>query len=146
MYRAAVDRRDWNLPLRNPDLRFHQTFGTAALMFQANPSLTPNLVKAILMYTAQPLAGMNTLEQGAGEINADGALRLAQEVRTDLSPSTPLGAELLTGAAPTGQSTIAGSSFSWARGIILNHGYATIRISSRSISESMGVDCSWAMV
>src|SRR5829696_4592519 len=30
--------------------------GTAALMLQANPSLTPNLVKLLLMYTAQPLA------------------------------------------------------------------------------------------
>jgi subtilisin family serine protease len=33
--------------------------GTAALMLQANPSLTPNLVKALLMYTAQPLPGYN---------------------------------------------------------------------------------------
>jgi subtilisin family serine protease len=31
--------------------------GAAALMLQANPRLTPNLVKAILMYSAQPLAG-----------------------------------------------------------------------------------------
>ena len=29
--------------------------GTVALMFQVNPNLTPNLVKAILMYSAQPL-------------------------------------------------------------------------------------------
>ena len=28
--------------------------GTVALMLQANPKLTPNLVKAILQYTAQP--------------------------------------------------------------------------------------------
>ena len=28
--------------------------GTVALMMQANPSLTPNMVKAILQYTAQP--------------------------------------------------------------------------------------------
>ena len=34
--------------------------GAAALMLQANPSLTPNMVKALLMYTAQPLAGFNT--------------------------------------------------------------------------------------
>ena len=51
--------------------------GTAALMLQANPSLTPNLVKALLMYTAQPLAGFNMLEQGAGQINAAGAVQLA---------------------------------------------------------------------
>ena len=28
--------------------------GAVALILQANPTLTPNLVKAILMYTAQP--------------------------------------------------------------------------------------------
>ena len=30
--------------------------GTVALMLQANPSLTPNAVKAILQYTAQSTA------------------------------------------------------------------------------------------
>src|SRR5256714_1877797 len=39
----------------------------SALMFQVNPKLTPNMVKMILMYTAQPLAGWNRLEQGTGE-------------------------------------------------------------------------------
>jgi serine protease AprX len=49
--------------------------GAAALMLQANPKLTPNMVKALLMYTAQPLAGFNTtLEQGAGELNVEGAV------------------------------------------------------------------------
>ena len=43
--------------------------GAAALMLQANPKLTPNMVKALLMYTAQPLAGFNTFEQGAGQLN-----------------------------------------------------------------------------
>ncbi|HEV7902423.1 MAG TPA: S8 family serine peptidase, partial [Pyrinomonadaceae bacterium] len=36
--------------------------GAAALLLQANPRLTPNLVKMILMYTAQPLAGFNMFE------------------------------------------------------------------------------------
>ncbi len=74
--------------------------GTAALMLQANPSLTPNLVKALLMYTAQPLAGFNMLEQGAGQINIAGAVQLAQSVRTDLSASTTVGSPLLTVAVP----------------------------------------------
>ncbi|HKR61892.1 MAG TPA: S8 family serine peptidase, partial [Pyrinomonadaceae bacterium] len=34
--------------------------GAAALMLQANPTLTPNLVKMILQYTAQPLSGFNS--------------------------------------------------------------------------------------
>ncbi|MEO8522557.1 MAG: S8 family peptidase, partial [Acidobacteriota bacterium] len=40
--------------------------GTVALMFQANPSLTPNLVKALLQYTAQPYPGYDALTQGTG--------------------------------------------------------------------------------
>jgi subtilisin family serine protease len=59
--------------------------GTAALMLQVNPGLTPNLVKALLMYTAQPIAGYNTLEQGAGQINVAGAVQMAKLVRNDLS-------------------------------------------------------------
>ena len=100
--------------------------GTAALMLQANPSLTPNLVKALLMYTAQPLAGFNMLEQGAGQINVAGAVQLAKLVRTDLSASTAVGSPLLTVAAPPApETTIANHTFTWSRGIILNHTYVT---------------------
>jgi subtilisin family serine protease len=100
--------------------------GAAALMLQANPKLTPNMVKALLMYTAQPLAGYNMLEQGTGMINIEGAVRLARLVRTDLTDSTPLGSPLLiTNTPPTAQTTIAGESCPWAQGIILNHTYAT---------------------
>jgi hypothetical protein len=51
--------------------------GTVAMMFQANPNLTPNLVKAILQYTAQQYPGYNSLRQGAGFLNTLGAVRLA---------------------------------------------------------------------
>ena len=40
--------------------------GAAALLLQANPSLTPNMVKMLLMYTAQPLAGFNAVRAGRG--------------------------------------------------------------------------------
>jgi serine protease AprX len=53
--------------------------GTVALMLQANPTLTPNAVKAILQYTAQPdNAGDDPLTQGAGLLNAGGAIDLAR--------------------------------------------------------------------
>jgi serine protease AprX len=52
--------------------------GTVALMLQANPNLTPNLIKAILQYTAQIYPGYNALEQGAGFLNTLGAVRLAK--------------------------------------------------------------------
>src|SRR6185295_17250949 len=52
--------------------------GVVALMLQANPSLTPNAIKAILQYTAQQYPDYNALTQGAGFLNAVGAVRLAR--------------------------------------------------------------------
>ena len=51
--------------------------GTVALMLQANPSLTPNAVKAILEYTAGISTMYDPLTQGAGFLNAHGAVELA---------------------------------------------------------------------
>jgi subtilisin family serine protease len=52
--------------------------GVAALMLEANPKLTPNLIKAILQYTAEAPADSNALENGGGFLNALGAARLAR--------------------------------------------------------------------
>jgi hypothetical protein len=52
--------------------------GTVALMLQANPALTPNAVKAILQYTSQPYQGYDALTQGAGFLNAAGAVQLTR--------------------------------------------------------------------
>ena len=65
--------------------------GAAALLLQANPGLTPPLVKAILQYTAQPLPNPNLLQQGAGLLNIDGALALARVLRTDVSGAIAAG-------------------------------------------------------
>jgi hypothetical protein len=54
--------------------------GTIALMLQANPSLTPNLVKAILQFTAEAHDEYNELTEGAGFLNARGAVELAQSL------------------------------------------------------------------
>ena len=51
--------------------------GTVALMLQANPALTPNQVKAILQYTAQPYPSYGPLTEGTGFLNAYGAVQLA---------------------------------------------------------------------
>src|SRR3954466_9100681 len=56
--------------------------GSVALMLQANPSLTPNLVKGILEYTAQVYAGYDFLTQGAGFLNTKGAVDLARYFKT----------------------------------------------------------------
>lgn len=98
--------------------------GTVALMMQANPKLTPNMVKMILMYTAQPLAGFNHLEQGAGQLNVEGAVRLAKLVRQDLPADTPVGTPMLTTTQmPTPSSVIASQTIRWSQGIILDKGY-----------------------
>jgi hypothetical protein len=47
-------------------------------MLQAHPSLTPNAVKAILQYTAEIYPGYDALTQGAGFLNALGAVQLAR--------------------------------------------------------------------
>ena len=52
--------------------------GTVALMLQANPQLTPNLVKAILQFTAEDHDGYDYLTQGAGFVNSRGAVTLAK--------------------------------------------------------------------
>jgi serine protease AprX len=51
--------------------------GTAALMLQANPALTPNLVKAIIEYTAESRP-YDPLTQGAGFLNTKGAVDIAK--------------------------------------------------------------------
>jgi hypothetical protein len=55
--------------------------GSVALMMQANPNLTPNMVKAILQYTAQRKPGIDALAQGAGFLNTYGAVELARYYR-----------------------------------------------------------------
>jgi subtilisin family serine protease len=93
--------------------------GAAALLFEANSNLTPNMVKMLLMYTAQPLAGFNTLDQGAGQLNIAGAMTLAKLVRNPLLGFS-FGSSLLSRSAPSPQTSISDRSFSWSQGLILN--------------------------
>jgi len=54
--------------------------GTIALMLQANPALTPNQIKAVLQFTAENRVGYDGLTEGAGFLNARGAVELAQSL------------------------------------------------------------------
>ncbi|HWI17427.1 MAG TPA: S8 family serine peptidase [Vicinamibacterales bacterium] len=111
--------------------------GTVALMLEANPALTPNLVKAILQFTAQVYNGYNYLTQGAGFLNSLGAVRLARYFHTgdkgDRYPNmkawsghifwgnrrvsggvlTPGGTAWLAGVQWGGSSTPAGQNIVW---------------------------------
>lgn len=64
--------------------------GTVALMMQANPTLTPNLVKAILQYTAEHRAKIDDLTQGGGFLNARGAVQLALALAHPDAPALPV--------------------------------------------------------
>jgi serine protease AprX len=63
--------------------------GTVALMLEANPALTPNAVKAILQYTAEAYPGYDPLTQGAGFLNAKGAVELAHYFASPTTRSYP---------------------------------------------------------
>ncbi len=93
--------------------------GAAAVLLQANPGLTPPLVKAILQYTAQPLRGANLLQQGAGQLNVEGAVRLAQALRRRHwraeGGRQPGRQPLAPGVLPVPSSTLNGEPFDWSR-------------------------------
>ena len=55
--------------------------GTIALMLEANSALTPNLIKALLHYTAETKSKAPLSAQGAGMLNARGAVQLAAALR-----------------------------------------------------------------
>ncbi|HUR34912.1 MAG TPA: S8 family peptidase [Vicinamibacterales bacterium] len=66
------------LSLSGTSMAAPQVSGAVALMLQANPRLTPNLVKAILQYTARADSSYGALQQGAGFLDVGGAVRLSR--------------------------------------------------------------------
>jgi serine protease AprX len=66
------------LSLSGTSMAAPQVAGAVALMLEANPKLTPNLVRAILQYTAQTFPNYKTIEQGAGFLDTLSAVRLSK--------------------------------------------------------------------
>src|SRR5262249_38324396 len=95
--------------------------GTAALMLQANPALTPNAVKAILQYTAQTYAGYDALTQGAGFLNAYGAIALAQFLaapdRSIYPAASGWSQQLIWGSRVVSGGQIGADANAWAIGV-----------------------------
>ena len=100
--------------------------GAAALLFQMNPKMTPTTVKMLLEYSAQPLNGYNMLEQGAGQLNIEGAVKIARTYKfnADFNSYTKGTSLLQSGQTmPTASSTVGGTTFTWSQGILANHVY-----------------------
>ena len=91
--------------------------GIVALVMQANPDLPPNAIKAVLEYTATPLGDGNgqpldALTQGAGEVNAAGAIALAQAIDTDSCASGWVVGDV------TLSTTFGGGDEAWSQNIV----------------------------
>ena len=76
--------------------------GIAALMLEANPSLTPDQIRQLLIDTASPMPGCAPMDCGAGYVNALAAVRAALSAATPAPqpPAAAVTATPTTGAAP----------------------------------------------
>src|SRR5262249_41924087 len=91
--------------------------GTVALMLQANPNLTPNAVKAILQYTAEVYPAYDPLTEGAGFLNAKGAVELARyfadSVNVAYPDSTNWSGRIIWGNALVGGGRLTPGASAW---------------------------------
>jgi serine protease AprX len=95
--------------------------GVVALMLQANPSLTPNAVKAILQYTAQEYSGNSALDQGAGFLNGAGAVELARIFGTSpsyYSPQPEWSGQIIWGNHSIRGGLLQQGASAWHRGVV----------------------------
>jgi serine protease AprX len=107
--------------------------GIVALVIEANrragygywgqrPDLSPAAVKAILQYTAigmkDPATGVeyDTLSQGAGQVNASGAIALAAAIDTTMPVGTPW-----LSRSVTPSTKINGQTLAWSQRILWGH-------------------------
>jgi len=96
--------------------------GAVAMLLQANPGLTPPLVKAMLQYTAQAVPGANLVQQGAGLLNIEGAVSVAKVLVPDISSRVAAGT-LAVGDSlmqpftsfPSVSTQINDQTFNWSR-------------------------------
>lgn len=94
--------------------------GTVALMIEANPALTPNLVKGILQYTAERRARLERTTQGAGFLNARGAVQLAAALAGSdeaITDPTPWSRQILWGNERARGGVITADANAWRLGV-----------------------------
>ena len=96
--------------------------GTIALMVEANPDLTPNLVKAVLHYTAENRRQYDYFSEGAGFLNARGAVQLARSLgdasAAPVPPDpTPWSRQILWGNQRITGATLKADASAWRTGV-----------------------------
>ena len=102
--------------------------GAIALMLEANPNLTPNLIKAILEYTAIAKPGVSALRQGAGFMNVSHAVNFAA-----------------LAAHPPSKTTTIPIPTIWARHIMWgNHMLSGGQINPKANAWKLGIEWGWA--
>jgi serine protease AprX len=98
LYQARPSARRWGtvrtasepyLALSGTSMAAPIVSGAVALMLQANPSLTPEAVKAILQRTAVSSSRYDRLTQGAGFLNARTAVEVARALAAESPESEP---------------------------------------------------------
>ena len=87
---------------------------TIALMLQANPSLAPHQVKAILEFTAENHAAYDKMTQGAGFLDARAAVEMAQSVASGASAVAVLAPSAPVPVAADGSDAIAVDRIVWS--------------------------------
>jgi serine protease AprX len=81
---------------------------------------TPNLVKALLQWTALPIPGADALTQGAGSVNFPGAIAFARRLDASAAPG-----EGWLKAAVTPSTTFGGTAWPWSQSILWGNFPAT---------------------
>jgi serine protease AprX len=94
--------------------------GTAALILEANKHLSVGAVRAVLAFTAQTLPHTSVLAQGAGQLNALGALRLARLINANVPPGHVWLKSI--GGLPQPYDTLHGEPIAWAKNIVWGQG------------------------
>jgi serine protease AprX len=125
--------------------------GTVALMLQANPSLTPNAVKALLQYTAQVYPGYNVVTQGAGFLNAAGAVALANYFASPATVPYPnttgWSSHIIWGNHVVSGGFLSGDANAWPIGVRWGDttaGGASIGWGVRCVLDCAGLSPQWA--
>jgi serine protease AprX len=126
--------------------------GTIALMLQANPALTPNQIKAVLQFTAESRAGYDELTEGAGFLNARGAVELAQSLAAggtfDAAAThgdpTPWSGHVMWGNHMLSGDAIAAAAAVWRSGVLWGDGAVQGTVSGENDNVVWGAECGGA--